>query len=89
MLIPTTKNQTETKNMSMENRKEFENEVVSRVINNTPVSELLRVYSLHLKDFLENLEDQDLLQSVLNAGYTDLIEKYTTPEEFFPVPDKG
>ena len=69
--------------MTIENRKELESEVVSRILNNAPVSELLRIYSLSLQASLSDLDDADFLQAVLNSGFTDLLEKYTTPEMFF------
>lgn len=69
--------------MSIENRKEFQTEIIGRVLNSAPVSEILRVYSLFLQSELEKLDDEDFLQAALNAGYTDLIEKYSSAEAFF------
>jgi hypothetical protein len=62
--------------MTIKDKPEFVNEVISRVINNAPISEVLRVYSLSVKAAIDELDDDGFFQSVLNAGYTDLIEKY-------------
>lgn len=66
--------------MTIENKAQFVSEVISRVINNAPVSEVLRVYSLSVQAAIEELSDEDLLESVLKAGYTDLLEKYSCVE---------
>ena len=70
--------------MTIENRTEFVNELISRVLSNAPVSEVMRVYSLSVQAAIEELDDEGFLQAVLNAGYTDLIEKYSGAEAFFP-----
>lgn len=62
--------------MNIENKSELINEIISRVVNNAPVSELLRVYSESLRVHVESLSDEDLIKSLENAGYTDLIEQY-------------
>lgn len=67
--------------MDQEARKELTNEVVSRVLNNAPVSEVLRVYSLSVQSALEGLSEGDLFESLLKAGFTDLVEKYGNLEE--------
>lgn len=63
--------------MTINNKSELISETVSRVVNNAPVSELLRVYAESLRIHIESLSDEDLEKSLENAGYTDLIEKYT------------
>lgn len=67
--------------MTIENRTEIVNEVVSRVINNAPVAEVLRVYSQAVQAAVDELSDEDFLESILKAGYTDLIEKYSLAED--------
>jgi hypothetical protein len=62
--------------MTIKDKPEFVNEVISRVINNAPISEVIRVYSLSVKAAIDELDDDGFFQAVLNAGYTDLIEKY-------------
>ncbi len=73
--------------MTIENKTEFVNEVISRVLSNAPVSEVMRVYSLSVQAAIEELDDEEFLQAVLNAGFTDLIEKYVEPEDFFEEED--
>ena len=67
--------------MAIENKAEFVSEVVSRVINNAPISEILRVYSLFVQEGISELSDEDLLEAVLKAGYTDLLEKYSVEDD--------
>lgn len=64
--------------MAINDKPALINEAISRVINNAPVSEVLRVYSLALQAELERMEDEEILSSLENAGYSDLIEKYTS-----------
>jgi hypothetical protein len=68
--------------MAIENKEEFLSQVISRVINNAPVSEVLRVYSLSVKAAIADLSEEDLIESVLKAGYTDLLEEFVNPEDF-------
>lgn len=63
--------------MAINDKAGLVNEAISRVINNAPVSELLRVYSLALQAEIEKMSDEEFLSSLENAGYTDLLEKYT------------
>ena len=67
--------------MTIKDKPEFVNEVISRVINNAPISEVLRVYSLSVKAAIDELEYDGFFQAVLNAGYTDLIEKYADSDD--------
>jgi hypothetical protein len=67
--------------MTIENRTELVSETISRVINNAPVSEVLRVYSLAVQNEIEKLDDGELLSALETAGYVDLIEKYTSAEQ--------
>jgi hypothetical protein len=67
--------------MDKETRENLTNEVISRVLNNAPITEVLRVYSLSVQSGLESLSEGDLLESVLKAGYTDILEKYSDLEQ--------
>lgn len=55
-------------------------EAISRVVNNAPVSEILRVYSLALQAELDKMDDEKLVNSLETAGYLDLLKKYTDME---------
>lgn len=66
--------------MTIENKAELINETIARVVNNAPVSELLRVYAENLRAHVESLPEEDFLQSLEKAGYTDLIAKYALSE---------
>lgn len=66
--------------MKITNKTELVNETISRVINNAPISEILRVYSMAIQGRLEELSDTELVESLINAGYMDLIEKYVEGE---------
>lgn len=66
--------------MEIKDRKELVNSAISRVINNAPISEILRVYSMAVQTELEKLSDTELVNSVLGAGYMDLIEKHVEGE---------
>jgi hypothetical protein len=67
--------------MDKETRESLTNEVISRVLNNAPITEVLRVYSLSVQSGLESLSEGDLLESILKAGYTDILEKYSNLEQ--------
>lgn len=66
--------------MKITNKTELVNETISRVINNAPISEILRVYSMAIQGRLEELSDTELVESLINAGYMDLIETYVEGE---------
>lgn len=66
---------------TIENRTELVSETISRVINNAPVSEILRVYSLAVQNEIDKLDDEGLISALETAGYVDLIEKYTSMEQ--------
>ena len=66
--------------MAIENRVELINVLVSRVAENASVKELIRVYCEALTANLRELEDGDLIQCILNAGYLDIMEKFDLGE---------
>jgi hypothetical protein len=74
--------------MQIADRPGLVSETVSRVINNAPVSEVLRVYSMAVQSELDDFDDMELLEAVGKAGYSDLVEKYA-PEDFNLLGDEG
>ncbi len=66
----------------LENREEVSNVLQSRVLENAPLRELIRVYGEALSAALQGLSDADLVRSVQAAGYNDILEAFnlTVPE---------
>ena len=62
---------------SLENREQVVNTLTSRVIENAPLRELIRVYSEAVQSAISNLSDADVVRSIVAAGYTDIIEAFT------------
>jgi hypothetical protein len=60
----------------IDNREEVTNVLVSRVIENAPLREIIRVYSEAVQAAVANLSDADLVRSVNQAGYTDILEAF-------------
>jgi hypothetical protein len=67
--------------MQINDRNALVSETITRVLNHAPVSEVLRVYSLAIQHELEKLSDEELTAAIQNAGYLDLVEKYTEGAE--------
>ena len=67
---------------TIENRQEVVNVLVSRVIENAPLRELIRVYSEAVQAAVGQLSDADVARSIQAAGYTDILEAFelTVPE---------
>jgi len=61
----------------IENREEVVNSLTSRVIENAPLRELIRVYSEAVQSAIANLSDADVARSIASAGYTDIIEAFS------------
>ena len=61
----------------IDNREQVVNTLVSRVIENAPLRELIRVYSEAVQSAIANLSDADVVRSIAAAGYTDIIEAFT------------
>jgi hypothetical protein len=61
---------------AIENRQEVVNVLVSRVIENAPLRELIRVYSEAVQAAVGNLSDADVARSIQQAGYTDILEAF-------------
>ncbi len=60
----------------MENREQVVNTLTSRVIENAPLRELIRVYSEAVQAAIGNLSDEDVVRSISAAGYTDILEAF-------------
>ncbi len=60
----------------MENRQEVVNVLTSRVIENAPLRELIRVYSEAVQAAIGNLSDDDVIRSIAQAGYVDILEAF-------------
>jgi hypothetical protein len=71
--------------MAIENREVVVNTLTSRVIENAPLRELIRVYSEAVQAALKNLDDDDLIRSIAQAGYTDILEAFSL--EVPPAPE--
>ena len=65
---------------SIENRNELINILVSRVAENAPIKEHIRVYCEALTANLKELDDGELIQGILNAGYLDIMERFNLGE---------
>jgi hypothetical protein len=59
-----------------DNRTEIVNVLTSRVIENAPVRELIRVYSEAVQSAIANLSDDDVIRSISSAGYVDILEAF-------------
>lgn len=60
----------------MENRTDVVNVLTSRVIENAPLRELIRVYSEAVQAAIGQLSDEDVIRSIAQAGYTDILEAF-------------
>ena len=65
-----------------DNRETIVNTLTSRVIENAPLRELIRVYSEAVQAAIAQLSDDDVIRSIAAAGYTDILEAFelTVPE---------
>jgi hypothetical protein len=73
---------------SIENREQVVNTLTSRVIENAPLRELIRVYSEAVQAAIGQLSDADVVRSIAAAGYTDILEAFSLevpPAEETPV----
>ena len=61
---------------TLENREQVVNVLQERVISNAPVRELLRVYHEAVSAAIANLNDADVVRSIIAAGYTDILEAF-------------
>ena len=61
---------------TLENRPDVVNTLTSRVIENAPLRELIRVYSEAVQTAISQLSDADVARSIQAAGYSDIIETF-------------
>jgi hypothetical protein len=61
----------------IENKETVVNTLVSRVIENAPLRELIRVYSEAVNAAVAQLSDADVVRSIAAAGYTDILETFS------------
>jgi hypothetical protein len=69
---------------TLANREEVVNTLTSRVIENAPLRELIRVYSEAVQAAIAQLNDADVARSIASAGYGDILEAFSIeapPEE--------
>ena len=59
-----------------DNRETIVNTLTSRVIENAPLRELIRVYSEAVQAAIANLSDDDVIRSISAAGYVDILEAF-------------
>jgi hypothetical protein len=69
----------------MDNRSEIVNVLTSRVIENAPLREIIRVYSEAVQAAVANLSDDDVIRSIAAAGYNDILEAFNL--EVPPAPE--
>jgi hypothetical protein len=62
---------------AIENRQDVVNVLTSRVIENAPLRELIRVYSEAVQAAIANLSDADVVRSIAAAGYQDILEAFS------------
>lgn len=74
--------------MTPELREVFISALISRVVENAPLRELIRVYSEAVAAAVNPLDDTSLLTSAIQAGYADLLEQFNIPTPGTP-PEVG
>jgi hypothetical protein len=67
----------------MTNREDVTNVLVSRVTENAPLRELIRVYSEAVQAAVGQMDDDGLIRAIVQAGYPDILEAFglTMPQE--------
>ena len=65
---------------TLEKRQEVVNVLTSRVIENAPLREIIRVYSEAVQAAIVNLDDAAVVRSISAAGYTDILEAFDIEE---------
>ena len=61
---------------TLENRQDVVNTLTSRVIENAPLRDLIRVYSEAVQAGIGQLSDADVARSIQAAGYADIVETF-------------
>lgn len=62
--------------MKIKDRENLIKEIASMIVSNTPVREVLRVYSQALDHELNSLSDEDLIEQLKQAGYTEFVNQF-------------
>lgn len=70
---------------TIENREEVTQVLQSRVVENAPLREIIRVYAEAVGAAVAQLSDADLVRSVSQAGYNDILEAFNL--EVPPAPE--
>ena len=72
--------------MTPEIREIFISRLIERMIQDTPLSEFVRVYAEAVNDAMKNVDDDQLLYSAANSNYADLLAEFnlTVPENLAP-----
>jgi len=65
---------------TLEQRQEVVNLLTSRVIENAPLREMIRVYSEAVQAAIANLDDASVVRSISAAGYNDILEAFNIEE---------
>jgi hypothetical protein len=60
----------------IKNREELLGPLVSRIVENAPINEVVRVYGEAVTAAIGKLEDSELVEYMGRAGYDDLIEAF-------------
>lgn len=72
--------------MTPEIREIFIPRLIERMLQDTPLSEFVRVYAESVKDALSQVDDDQLLFSTANSNYADLLAEFNlaVPENMAP-----
>ena len=62
--------------MAIENREDVVNVLTSRVTENAPLRELIRVYSEAVQAAVGQMDDDALINAIAQAGYPDILEAF-------------
>lgn len=63
--------------MKIKDKEKLLGPLVSRIVENAPIHEVVRVYGEAVTAAIAKLEDEELIGYMTNAGYTDLVDAYT------------
>ena len=61
----------------IENREEVVATLQNRVVENAPLKEIARVYAEAVSSAIASLSDADVVRSIVQANYGDLIEYFS------------
>ena len=69
----------------IDNREEVSQVLQSRVVENAPLREIIRVYAEAVSAAVSQLSDADLVRSIAQANYVDILEAFSL--EVPPAPE--